>query len=441
PKPAAGARIKQANPVTLAAVEASAAPGDIILLTPGYYGDFTATRDGEPGRPIVISGDTDHILKSIFASVSLRGRRHVIVEKLTVNGTVDLLGAEEIAVRHCRVNARHGIVATRAPGCKNCYIADNTVTYIMPWAAEGMGSGSVWGGPANVGEGIQITGPGNVICHNRVTGYRDGISTMEDRSVSEQVAIDIYNNDVDAGVDDCIEADFCMGNCRILRNRLTNCFMALSSQPSVGGPTYFVRNAMYNIVEAPFKLERGSVANVFLHNTVVKVGDGFRVPHGPKEYSHTVFRNNLVIGGTGGGTYGKYDNGTGRAIYAPETDPTNDFDYNGVGTHGTPFSGRLGSLLFFTFAEMEQRLTHTTRVDMNVFDDVEFPDPPIPARDAPHLGLKRGRVAVDAGIRLPNVNDDFAGGAPDLGAYELDRPVPHYGPRPDGVDEGTSWRE
>jgi hypothetical protein len=36
---------------------------------------------------------------------------------------------------------------------------------------------------------------------------------------------------------------------------------------------------------------------------------------------------------------------------------------------------------------------------------------------------------VDAGVRLPNVNDGFTGKAPDLGAYEVGEPVPHYGPR------------
>jgi hypothetical protein len=43
--------------------------------------------------------------------------------------------------------------------------------------------------------------------------------------------------------------------------------------------------------------------------------------------------------------------------------------------------------------------------------------------------LKPGSAAVDAGVVLPNITDDFTGRAPDLGAYELDRPIPHYGPR------------
>jgi hypothetical protein len=37
---------------------------------------------------------------------------------------------------------------------------------------------------------------------------------------------------------------------------------------------------------------------------------------------------------------------------------------------------------------------------------------------------------VDAGVRLTNVNDGFAGSAPDLGAYEVGQTIPVYGPRP-----------
>ena len=43
--------------------------------------------------------------------------------------------------------------------------------------------------------------------------------------------------------------------------------------------------------------------------------------------------------------------------------------------------------------------------------------------------LKAGSKAVDAGIPIPNVNDGYNGGAPDLGALEVGRPEPQYGPR------------
>lgn len=42
----------------------------------------------------------------------------------------------------------------------------------------------------------------------------------------------------------------------------------------------------------------------------------------------------------------------------------------------------------------------------------------------------RGAVAaVDVGQVLPNINDGYAGKAPDLGAYEAGAVLPVYGPR------------
>ena len=37
--------------------------------------------------------------------------------------------------------------------------------------------------------------------------------------------------------------------------------------------------------------------------------------------------------------------------------------------------------------------------------------------------------AGDAGVIIPTVNDGYAGRAPDLGALEVGRDTPHYGPR------------
>ena len=48
---------------------------------------------------------------------------------------------------------------------------------------------------------------------------------------------------------------------------------------------------------------------------------------------------------------------------------------------------------------------------------------------AKYLELKPGCNAVDAGQAVPNVCEDFTGKAPDLGAFEVGHPLPHYGPR------------
>jgi hypothetical protein len=441
PRPASDGRVIRVNPRSLKDSLLIAMPGDIFELTPGYYGDVTVRRSGKSGSPIVIRSDRSHdIINSTFDSFSFGGQRHVILDGVTVNGRVDLMRASVCAVRHCTVKAKYGITATSPPGCTNCYIADNTLSYTMPWTSMGMGAGMVSGGAGNVGEGIQLTGPGNVICYNRVKGFRDCISFMEDLGTHQQICIDVYNNDVMLGPDDGIEADFAQGNCRIMRNRLTNCFMGLSSQPGLGGPTYFIRNVMYNIIDNPYKLARDTRGDVILHNSVVKVGDGFRVVHNP---TRAIFRNNLHIGGPGGGRFGKYGSGSGWAVWFPRTGDQCDMDYNGVGLHGMKFRANMSGREFDNFDSFRKGTTekHGVLVDMSVFDgDIAFPNPPVPERKPVTLMLKAGSAAVDAGVVIPGINSNYTGKSPDLGAIELGDKAPHYGPRERGVDEATEWK-
>jgi hypothetical protein len=61
------------------------------------------------------------------------------------------------------------------------------------------------------------------------------------------------------------------------------------------------------------------------------------------------------------------------------------------------------------------------------------------AGDPHDLRLRDGSRAIDAGAILPTVNDAFTGQAPDLGAYERDQVLPHYGPRPEWDPE--AWRK
>jgi hypothetical protein len=417
PAPAPGAPERRVTPESLATVVAR--PGDVIVLAAGPYGAFTATADGEPGRPIVYRSPDGGAL---FESVSLQDRRYVHLEGVRIRndqGTaVNLRGCVGCVVRGTTIRAMFGIRASGPPGCTDCYVADNVVEGLTPWVNEAMGANG-----KNIGEGIQLTGPGNVVEFNRVSGFRDAISTMEDRSVHEQYSIDILNNDISVGADDAIEADFCFHNCRIMRNRITNSFVGLSSQPGLGGPTFFIRNVMYNLTYVPFKLHRGSMGDVFLHNTTVKGGDGMACFSGaPFDFAY--FRNNLSIGGPpGAARYGGYSGGTGLAANIRAHGPHASFDYDAVGTWQTPFVARIGQAAFL---DVEP---HGLRVDMRVFDGVEFPTPAIPEREPPDLRPRAGSAIVDAGLRIPNINDGAAGKAPDIGAYEAGQAMPQYGPR------------
>jgi hypothetical protein len=79
---------------------------------------------------------------------------------------------------------------------------------------------------------------------------------------------------------------------------------------------------------------------------------------------------------------------------------------------------------------------HSVLVDYDVFMNV----PRLDAQDQATVQkvynaesldfrLKPGSAAVDRGMPLPNVTDDFSGRAPDLGALEVGAAAPHYGPR------------
>jgi hypothetical protein len=186
-----------------------------------------------------------------------------------------------------------------------------------------------------------------VIRHNRVSGFRDCISHMEDDGAGPQSCNDILNNDLDAGLDDGIEADFALHNCRVMRNRLTNCFVGISSQPGLGGPNYFLRNVMFNVILEPFKLHRFSQGDVILHNTVVKAGDGFGI-HASDPFDHARIEHNLFIGGKppAGATYGGYGPGRGRAVDVQHFGDHCVIDQNTYAVAGMPFEGKIRSQTF-----------------------------------------------------------------------------------------------
>ena len=82
---------------------------------------------------------------------------------------------------------------------------------------------------------------------------------------------------------------------------------------------------------------------------------------------------------------------------------------------------------FKTLAELAAATgqeTHGVELDYDIFENLHAadrrpnssqPGKPYEAADL-NFKLKAGSKAVDAGVRIPNVNDGFAGRAPDLGA-------------------------
>ncbi|WP_211485412.1 right-handed parallel beta-helix repeat-containing protein [Corallococcus exiguus] len=426
PVPMAGAPVKAVTPGTFASVAASAQPGDVLQLGAGTYAGFDWSRSGTEGKPIVIRGTAGVVING---AINLFAQSHVHMEGLTVNGRIRFNGSKHIAIQRCAINASsaHGgdgiVTFTRA---ENAYIADNVVTGLTQWTEASLGASG-----DNLGEGIAVNGPGHVILHNRVTGFRDGISLMEDEEAVDQFSIDILNNDLTGNADDGIEADFCFHNCRIVRNRLTNNFIAVSSQPGLGGPTYFVRNAIYNAVHVAFKLYRGSTGDVLLHNTVVKHGDAFGIYAG-RPVAHLYARNNLFLGGTGG-TFNGYSSGAGRVLHVPDLEvASSSLDYDGVGSTTDTVTGRLGATSFTSLQTLRTGTSeqHAVQVDLTAFaTPVAYPAAPLTLYAKPDLRIRADSAAANAGQALPNINEGFTGPAPDLGAFEAGADLPVYGPR------------
>jgi len=429
PTVATDARLIQVTPSDAPHIISAAEPGDVIVLAPGTYESIYIRQSGEPERPIVIRG-SDAASVVVEGEVRMDGQSHVWIESLSVRGQIKFNNAEGIVIRGCRIDAvgptGDGIVSFGS-GSTDGYFADNIIIGPNRWAEESLGVNG-----DNKGDGIVLTGPGNVIEHNLIRGFRDCISILEGDAAHNQISIDILNNDLDVCVDDGIEADFAMGNVRVMRNRLTNAFIGLSSQPSLGGPTWFIRNVMFNILFQAFKPQRGSVGDRWIHNTFVKSGDALSV-YTTTPWSHAYFRNNLMIGGVGGTEYNGYSNGSGEVLAIATLDTaTSDFDYDGYGSIGTGrFSGRFGATRFDSIEALRSMTSeqHAVAVDLSAFAaDIAFPEDGFPAKVAPDLRLKAGN-AVDSGEALGVLNESFEGQAPDLGAYELGQPLPEYGPR------------
>lgn len=426
PQASASANTINVTPSTFSNALNNAAAGDILLLASGNYSGFTVGLNGTPQNPIVIRGSNkENVI--INGDVRMDNRNNVYLESITVNGMIKFNNSENIVVRGSIINTNGSGIVAQGNGTINTYIADNIVIGSTTWADASVGNNG-----NNSGEGIELTGPGNIIAHNYVRGFRDGISLLEDDEVVNQMSFDIYNNDIEIGADDGIEADFSQGNVRVLNNRITNCYVALSSQPSLGGPTYFIGNALYNSVYTPFKLHRGSIGDVALHNTSIKAGDAFGV-FTDATWSNAFFRNNLFIGGASSGAVGPYGIGDGDVADLRAAAANSSLDYDGYGSINTGrFSGRIGSDYFSSLSGMRSNTSevHAQQVDMSIFAaSITFPETVFPVRAIPDMRLQGGNNAIDAGVAIANINDNFSGSAPDLGAYELGTQLPVYGPR------------
>jgi hypothetical protein len=453
-------------------------------------GSYFLTQSGTPGKPIVIKGAGDG--EAIFDGDGAYNLFNVMAanenyfEGLTIRNTdlafqgglKNIAGSSGLTIKKCRFENVGRAIYTDWSSSKNYYIADNVMVgrfnpnYLMGF------TGRTWQNlpefnPRLVSEyAVKVYGSGHVVAYNAISNFHDGVDVATygnpDGSPASAkatagkpdgerlpVSIDFYGNDISNVEDNCIEADGGAHNIRIFRNRCFNHgHRALSVQPAFGGPVYFIRNLVYHAPEGgAVKFTASSSGIAMYHNTLI-------APVKPMllAASNVHYRNNLILGKS-----------ETLETFAVETNTNySSSDYNGFRPNegaefsfewSTPpltmranFPGAPGKLPFQQQVQFEAQArerrrfktlkefstatgqdAHSVLVDWDVFVKAGPPgaDPRTLYKPADFdFGLRPGSAAVDAGVRLPGVNDDFTGRAPDLGAYELGRPLPHYGPRP-----------
>ena len=404
-------------------------PGDLLLVHQGVHsGGVRFALSGTAHHPIVIRGaDGPSVIQAPDGSshnFHVHGLKHLFIENLTLKGGytgISAYGTSFLTVRGCRILGVESGIANDRRASQGWYIADNVLIGGNPqhWHPRRKR-------PCEAG--IEYYGRGHVICHNRVEKFWDCIANADigpakDRGL-KVVAIDIYNNDLSQATDDCLETDFGCHNIRVWANRFRDGYVGISCQPIYGGPVYLIRNEMYGLTETPYKLHNWPSGIYILHNISVTGYQGF--DSAPIWQNATVC-NNLYLG---------------AQRYAMETgspDKRTTLDYNGYRRTSDPerfirwkdWKGnnpRYASLAEFTRGTGHEK--HGIMVDFDVFKKC-----PPPKRGGAHkpedydLRLKEGGRPIDAGVRLPNINDGFTGKAPDIGCYEFGEPPPHYGPR------------
>ena len=438
-------------------------PGNLALAN--YFdGTYYLTQSGTSDKPIAIkaAGDGEVIFDGAGCQnlFNLMAANYHYFEGITIRNTnvAFLLGIKGIAgasgftLKHSRLYDVGRAVQDDWSGSKNFYIADNRFigrhdpNKMMGWTGE------LWSKFPGYPElllseyAIKVYGQGHVVAYNYVANWHDGIdiatygtpdgapNDIEDRV---PLAIDFYGNDILNMGDNCFETDGGARNIRVFRNR---CFDsasgALSVQPVFGGPVYFYQNLVYNAPTGSLKYIEGSSGILTYNNTIIGEGRA-----GPASNQH--FRNNLILAQAAFDpvfavtTYTNYSSSDWNG-FRPNAGKPDSFEWNSPpfstvsDFHATPVARRFKTLEEYRDATGEER--HSVLVDYDVFQKVTAPDKSDPQRVYSPDGLfdfrlRPGSAAVDAGVELPTITDGFTGRAPDLGAYELDRPPFPVGPR------------
>lgn len=405
-------------------------------------------------------------------------------------GTQFIAGSKGLTVKHSKFENTNLPIFTNYAGSSDFYIADNTFigrddpTYLSGW------NGALW---KQVDEAngikfpptldsytaVRLYGGGHVVAYNYIAHFHDGVDietygnpdgNMPGDSAAQgafyparkdwklrPTSIDIYNNYMTNFHDNAVETDGGMHNIRVMRNMMLNSAShPFCNQPNLGGPVYWIRNIAYHAPGGSTRMTSGSAGTIFLNNTILTETTA-------NSSANIHWKNNLMLGQNAGPvgnppilsvtTYTNYSSSDYNGFRvnpgaeysfqwsSPEWGIQQDYRdlLSSTGANQNPANKVLPVRRYKTLSEYSaatKQDTHSVLLDYDIFENV----PMLNAKDLVAIRklydakdldfrLRTGAAAIDKAAVIPNVTDGFTGGAPDLGALEYGKPVPHYGPR------------
>ncbi len=414
---------------------ASATPGTILLIHKGTYtGNYVIGITATKTQPVVIRGAGDG--EAIFDGNNYTGRifdiqgsHYIHFENVSIrngNTAIKANGVNGLMVRNCKItDVNWGIMAYTET--QNWYIADNTITgRVSVWYPR---SDALVNHPDETG--ILIAGIQQMVYHNTVSNFWDGIDVSNDIGKPPSVAapttmvIDYWGNDVANCADDGFEIDFSVHNVRVWENRFVNGESGISTQPFYGGPAYIYRNFLYNMRQ-PLKMNNWPSGLEIYNNTFV--GHGQALDCDPI-WQNTIMKNNLFLCGD------RY------TIESGSPDPATFLDYNGY--FETPDVTRFIKWTvdnWVTFSKYMSLAEFTTGTGyeahgiMVTYSDLVDLTAPLAGITYPvnilDYRLKASAAPVDKGTVIPVISSQYKGAAPDMGCLEEGDAIPAYGVRP-----------
>jgi hypothetical protein len=256
------------------------------------------------------------------------------------------------------------------------------------------------------GTGIVLRGHiGAIVRRNEIHHYFNGIYTGSSAAMQNtDIAFDadVYENRIHHISDDGLEPEGACVNHRFRNNAIDSMLVGVSIAPVTQGPTWVLRCLLTNFTSTSFKWSRDTSGIVLVyHNTSWTNAPGVSAMSLITPVRNTILRNNIFQGNG-------YAFESSRAGSA-----NNNWNYNNW------YTTRGESGFHFKWENLNYRTINHLCAALGMECNGHENPPGLANPQAGDFRLLPGSPNINRGDRIPGINDDLSGKAPDIGAYEF----------------------